>query len=165
MQGILYIRFTFRASEPAVNYRISRFLHPIIHLGFGIEFQQPAIIAEALAQAATHDPYLNPLLFEAEKIANARKSSAAKTNLLAILEDIQADPAMRDACSFGQKARTIEDGILVHAKDEMTEYCGRYFVDPDGLEMKTAEMMDFGGWWSLFLEKSLPCMLAGTERY
>ena len=26
------------------------FLHPIIHLGFGIEFNQPAIIAEALAQ-------------------------------------------------------------------------------------------------------------------
>lgn len=30
------------------------FLHPIIHLGFGVEFQQPAIIAEALAQAAVH---------------------------------------------------------------------------------------------------------------
>jgi hypothetical protein len=31
------------------------FLHPIIHLGFGVEFRQPAIIAEALAQAAVHD--------------------------------------------------------------------------------------------------------------
>ena len=27
----------------------------MIHLGFGIEFNQPAIIAEALAQAAVHD--------------------------------------------------------------------------------------------------------------
>jgi hypothetical protein len=26
--------------------------HPIIHLGLGIEFQQPGIIAEALAQLA-----------------------------------------------------------------------------------------------------------------
>lgn len=34
------------------------FLHPMIHLGFGIEFQQPAIIAEALAQAAVHDNWI-----------------------------------------------------------------------------------------------------------
>ncbi|KAG6015673.1 hypothetical protein E4U41_004579, partial [Claviceps citrina] len=29
--------------------------HPVIHLGLGIEFEQPAIVAEALAQAAAHD--------------------------------------------------------------------------------------------------------------
>ena len=34
------------------------FLHPIIHLGFGVEFKQPAIIAEALAQAAVHDNWI-----------------------------------------------------------------------------------------------------------
>ena len=31
---------------------LTGFLHPLIHLGFGIEFEQPAIVAEALAQAA-----------------------------------------------------------------------------------------------------------------
>ena len=30
-------------------------LHPIIHLGFGVEFEQPIIMAEALAQAPVHD--------------------------------------------------------------------------------------------------------------
>ena len=34
------------------------FLHPIIHLGFGVEFKQPAIIAEALAEAAVHDNWI-----------------------------------------------------------------------------------------------------------
>src|SRR5579871_6097848 len=45
----------------------SGFLHPLIHLGFGIEFKQPAIIAEALAQAAVHDNWIRPLYFESEK--------------------------------------------------------------------------------------------------
>lgn len=38
------------------------FLHPMIHLGFGVEFQQPAIIAEALAQAAVHDNWIGYVL-------------------------------------------------------------------------------------------------------
>ncbi|KAI1982359.1 hypothetical protein LOZ55_000136 [Ophidiomyces ophidiicola] len=33
-------------------------LHPFIHLGFGLEFKQPAIVAQALAQAAVHESTL-----------------------------------------------------------------------------------------------------------
>ncbi|KAJ6150072.1 hypothetical protein N7471_001271 [Penicillium samsonianum] len=33
-------------------------VHPIIHLGFGIEFKQPDIAAHALAQASVHKDYL-----------------------------------------------------------------------------------------------------------
>ena len=43
------------------------FLHPIIHLGFGVEFKQPAVIAEALAQAAVHSSWIGDLLLPAEK--------------------------------------------------------------------------------------------------
>ena len=135
------------------------FLHSIIHLGFGIEFHQPAIIAEALAQAATHDPYLNPLLFDAEKMANARRSLTTKRTLIAILEDIQADPKMHGACSFAQSARTIEDGILVNAREGMTEYCSQYSIKPEELEMRTAEMMNFGGWSTPFPEDLLGHLL------
>jgi len=39
------------------------FLHPMIHLGFGVEFKQPAIIAEALAQAAVHDNWIGYVLW------------------------------------------------------------------------------------------------------
>ena len=135
------------------------FLHPIIHLGFGVEFQQPSIVAEALAQAVTHDPYLNPLLFEAERLANARRSSTSGKSLVAILDEIQEDPKMRGACAFGQDARTVEDGILVRAAKEMTEYCGRYFVEAEELEMRVAEMMNFGGRLSLLLREPFSRML------
>lgn len=129
------------------------FLHPIIHLGFGVEFQQPSIVAEALAQAVTHDPYLNPLLFKAERVANARRSPMKRKSLVEILDEIQEDPKMRGACAFGQDARSIEDGILVRAAEEMTEYCGRYVVEAEELEMRVAEMMDFGGESSLFFRE------------
>ncbi len=39
------------------------FLHPMIHLGFGVEFKQPAIIAEALAQAAVHENWIGYVLW------------------------------------------------------------------------------------------------------
>ena len=43
------------------------FLHPIIHVGFGVEFEQPAIVAEALAQAAVHDTWISKFLVPCEK--------------------------------------------------------------------------------------------------
>ncbi|OAG24889.1 hypothetical protein CC77DRAFT_1027643 [Alternaria alternata] len=46
-------------------------LHPLIHLGFGVEFEQPAIIAEALALAAVHDDWDAARLIESETIAKA----------------------------------------------------------------------------------------------
>jgi hypothetical protein len=29
--------------------------HPIIHVGFGVEFEQPSIVAEGLTHCVTHD--------------------------------------------------------------------------------------------------------------
>ena len=48
----------FKGDERTDNMLVRMFggvLHPIVHLGSGIEFEQPAIIAKALAQAAVHD--------------------------------------------------------------------------------------------------------------
>ncbi len=42
-------------------------LHPLIHFGSGIEFSQPAFLAEALAQTAIHPKYLDPYFFQADE--------------------------------------------------------------------------------------------------
>src|SRR6202012_2645784 len=44
-------------------------LHPLIHLGFGLEFKQPAIIAEALSQAAVHENWVSPILWKCEELS------------------------------------------------------------------------------------------------
>ena len=116
------------------------FLHPIIHLGFGIEFGQPAIIAEALAQAALHNNYLFPFYTGAEKLAS--KSEGAKSETLAsLLDQIRADKKLSTAAHWTD-GNKIRDGILQRAPQEMIEYASRWTVSADDLEEKTAEMIN-----------------------
>jgi hypothetical protein len=72
---------------------ITGYLHPLIHLGFGIDFGQPAIVAEALAQAAVHSPWIGPLLLGAEKAA-AEDPKPSKS-LVELLEEIQIDEELK----------------------------------------------------------------------
>ena len=41
-------------NSPTMELILIGYLHPVIHLGFGIEFKQPAVIAEGLGQTAIH---------------------------------------------------------------------------------------------------------------
>ncbi|MCJ1417686.1 hypothetical protein MMC32_004030 [Xylographa parallela] len=115
----------------------SGFLHPIIHLGFGVEFKQPAIVAEALAQAAAHDKWLTPFFLESEKKAKA--SSQPSKSLVELLDSIRADKKLSSAAHWDDDNK-IRDGILVRAKDEMIKYASQWTAKPEELEEKTAEM-------------------------
>ena len=115
---------------------IPGFLHPIIHLGFGVEFKQPAIIAEALAEAAVHDSWINAFFFESEKASTAGKNGKS---FVTLLDKIRADKKLSSAAHWTD-GNKIRDGILVRAKDEMIEYASQWSVSADDLEEKTAEM-------------------------
>jgi len=112
------------------------FLHPIIHLGFGVEFEQPVIVAEALAQAAAHDNWMSPFLLGAEKAA---ASSSDSTSLVVLLDEIRDDQKLSTAAHWddGNKMR---DGILARAPNEMVKYASKFRVKDQELEAKTAEM-------------------------
>ncbi|KAL8804190.1 MAG: hypothetical protein Q9182_002732 [Xanthomendoza sp. 2 TL-2023] len=126
-----------RADEILVRM-FTGFLHPIIHLGFGIEFNQPAIIAEALAQAAVHVDWIGPYLSGVEKAAAGTVSSKP---LVDILDQIRADSKLRNAAHWDEHdANKLFDGILGRAPQEMTKYAAQWRVDGDELESKTAEM-------------------------
>ncbi|KAF2448756.1 hypothetical protein P171DRAFT_428775 [Karstenula rhodostoma CBS 690.94] len=118
------------------------FLHPIIHLGFGVEFRQPAIIAEALAQAAVHDSWMLPFFLDAEKAANASDAKARDTKtIVQLLSDIRADKKLSSAAHWND-GNKIRDGILKRAPDEMLKYASQYVIDESQLEEKTAEMIN-----------------------
>ena len=119
------------------------FLHPIIHLGFGIEFKQPAIVAEALAQAAVHDGWIASFLRGAEKAANDIGNPTTKS-LVGLLDDIRADKKLSTAAHW-EDGNKIRDGILGRAKDEMLKYASQWSVSADQLEEKTAEMTNAAG--------------------
>lgn len=119
-------------------------LHPVIHLGFGIEFNQPAIIAEALAQTATHDDWIGPLfLLPAEKAAGGIGKPGKKT-LLEILQEIRADTKVVNSVQWPD-GNKIRDGVLKRAPDEMIEHAAKFTVSPDQLEEKLAEMINTVG--------------------
>ncbi len=125
--------------QPSLTNR-KGFLHPIIHLGFGVEFKQPAIIAEGLAQAAVHDNWIGPLLLAAEKASSADKSKS----MVEILDEIRADKKLSTAAHWDD-ADKIRDGLITRAPDEMIEYASQRTVRSDELEAKTAEMINAAG--------------------
>jgi len=112
------------------------FLHPIIHLGFGVEFEQPVIVAEALAQAAAHDNWITSFLLGAEKTAAL---SSHSTSLVVLLDEIRARQKLSTAAHWDD-GNKIRDGILARAPDEMIKYASQFRVKEQELEAKTAEM-------------------------
>lgn len=111
------------------------FLHPIIHTGFGLEFQQPCIVAEGLAEAAAHGNWLLPYFIEAEK----RAASAPSATLPELLDAIRNDKKL-SAAAHWDDSNKIQDGILARASEEMLKYASQFKVSPEELEEKTAEM-------------------------
>ena len=125
------------------------FLHPMIHLGFGVEFKQPAIVAEALAQAAVHDSWIGSFMLDAEKAA---ASNGKGKPMVELLDEVRADKKLSSAAHWDDSNK-IRDGILVRAPDEMLRIAAKWKVLPGAIIEKTAEMtnVSFALWGHFFM--------------
>ena len=126
-------------SDDMLGRLFAIFLHPIIHLGFGLEFNQPAIVCEALAEAAVHPDWMNPLLLDAEKAA--KSAGPGKKNLPELLEEIRQDEKLSTAALWEDDSQ-IKDGVMKRAYEELIKYISQWTVDPHNLDQKTAEMIN-----------------------
>ncbi|KAL4901850.1 hypothetical protein BDW74DRAFT_159056 [Aspergillus multicolor] len=116
-------------------------LHPIIHLGFGIEFNQPAIIAEALAQTAVHEEWTGPrFLFPAEEKAGGIGRKGEKS-MLQLLEEAKGNEKLKNSVRF-EDGNKLRDGVLKRAGEEMIEIARQYRVSAEQADEKYAEMLD-----------------------
>ena len=115
--------------------------HPIIHLGFGIEFELTSIIAEGLAQAASHDHQgTDPFFIDAEKLAN--DSAYEKHNLVDLFKEARANETIRTAAHWDDFAVSkMKVGVLGRSLKEMTQLAAKFRVAPEELEERTAEMI------------------------
>lgn len=141
--------FCFKGDERADDMLVrlhAGFLHPMIHLGFGVEFKQPAIIAEALAEAAVHDSWIGLFMLHAEKTA---ASSGEGKPMVELLDEVRADKKLSSAAHW-EDSNKIRDGILVRAPEEMIRIAAKWKVMPGAVIAKTAEMTNV----SCFLEVS-----------
>ena len=127
-----FIHFSHAFSHPNTG-----FLHPLIHLGFGIEFNQPAIIAEALAQTCVHDTWISPYLLKCEVASTISTSKI----LPQLIDEIRADKKLSLAARW-EDGNKIRDGVLVRAPEEMINYAKQWTVSESQLDEKTAEMIN-----------------------
>ncbi|KAL1847997.1 hypothetical protein Daus18300_013757 [Diaporthe australafricana] len=116
-------------------------VHPLIQLMYGLEWKQPAVVAEALAETCVHGiEGLDQLLLPSE--SDTTQSSREKPRMKPILDifkDIIADLRF-DGATLLSDASKIQDGILKRAKEPMLSILRQVHIEDDELEERTAEM-------------------------
>lgn len=129
--------------------------HSLIHLGLGIEFAQPSIIAEALAQAAIHPSLDTDWFFETTERIAAGESGQTLANipggktLVEIASSIRSSEAIRKAGLTPGIATMKQKNLLFKqtAGAEITALAARWRVrSASELDRKTAESISFSAY-------------------
>ena len=128
-------------------------LHSLIQLGFGIEFEQPAIIAESLAEAAVHADELEPYLKAVDaKVAKEEKHDSE--HLSKLYEELRANRKIVGSTTY-ENAFAFGQDIFNNAKDEMVSIAARYRVSEDELEERMKEAVNVNGTSPSYLSVAL----------
>jgi hypothetical protein len=118
--------------------------HPIIHLGLGIEFQQAALVAEALAQAAAHDnSNIGTLFRNAEAEAAIVYPTAKPKPMIQLIHEVRANDTIRNAPRWTDFGNKMRDGIIGRAGEAMQSMAAQFRIRNDEKELarRTAEMI------------------------
>lgn len=113
------------------------FLHPIIQLMYGVEWEQPAIVAEALAEASVHKNQLGDFFKEAEN--NAKNAKTPMPEIMDLIEEIRGREKLVNSVQM-KDSNKVFDGVLKRAPGEMMEVVSKVKVLPAELDERTAEM-------------------------
>jgi hypothetical protein len=136
------------------------FYHPLIHFGYGVEFEQPAVVVEALAQAAVHGDWMSGFARRLDLLEEG-KDGSKPTPLVELLGEARASRALRESVRE-EDANKIRDGILKRAPEEMFEVVRKWWVlrtgEDDGaggrkatqrdVERATAEMINAAAYFA-----------------
>ena len=124
--------------------------HPIIHLGFGIEFELPAIIAEGLAQAAVHDSAnIEGFFHQSEDLAAAAAASGTPSkSLLSLYNEVRATDKIRTAAKVQEGPVRVRDGVIGRAGAEIAALTAQWRVThtEEALQRATAEAINLAAY-------------------
>lgn len=145
------------------------FIHPLIQLGFGIEFDLPFLSCEALAMACTQfDEDVFPLLLRADDLAKTREDHQS---LVEITDICAADQDLLDAAMMHPLEFMSIKGPVGTQPEKMLEYASRYSVHEDEIAFRSAELCNATcksrecGIIRTIADKCLPAfMMAGAQR-
>lgn len=151
------------AAEDLLVRLFAGLLHPLIQLLYGMEWRQPAIVAEALAQACVHQPMLRELLLSAERNANGSYEAGSRENMpriVELLKEAKADERISTATSASDEPLYI-DRLSKNAPDEVLKILSKVKVWPEEVEERTAEMFDA----SMFMAAAATFHPAKTNKF
>lgn len=139
--------YLFSGTEAAEDLLVRLYagvLHPLIQLMYAMEWKQPAIVAEALAQTCVHNANLKDELFAAERRAAeayGRTSGARMPSIASLLREVRGQPRLAKGLKF-EDGYSLRDTVFRRAGDEMLQILSKVKVRPDEVEERTAEMFD-----------------------
>lgn len=117
--------------------------HSLIHLGLGVEFQLPSIVAEGLAQAATDASFGMEAFFrDCEELIAKSESALPRKSLAELLYEVHANETTRHGARWEDAGVSkIKAGVLGRAREQMVLLASQFRVDPEALEQRTVEMI------------------------
>ncbi|KAL2751793.1 hypothetical protein ACRALDRAFT_213747 [Sodiomyces alcalophilus JCM 7366] len=117
--------------------------HPIIHLGLGVEFEQPSIIAEALAQAITHPVSGIPdCLLATSEIADQAKGGRMDLSLIELFNTARENDVIFRGPRWEDMTLKMKDGVLGRSREAIVRLAAQFRVDPSDLERRAAESLN-----------------------
>ncbi|ERS95634.1 hypA-like protein [Sporothrix schenckii 1099-18] len=133
------------AAEDLRTRLFAGFLHPLIQLMYGIEWGEPAIVAQGLAQAAIHKHQgLDDVLYSMEKAADAEKAkTTGHVSILSLFQEVAQSPQLSSAAHWDDPNK-MRNGVLARALNEMVAVAAKVSVPAteEGLAARTAEMAE-----------------------
>ncbi|KAH8772633.1 HypA protein [Diaporthe sp. PMI_573] len=139
--------YLFSGTEGAEDLLVRLYagvLHPLLQLMYAMEWKQPAIVAEALAQTCVHHANLKEELFEAETRANeiyGRAPGARMPSIASLLREVREQPKLGKELKWDD-GYSFRNTVFDRAGEEMLEIMSKVKVRPDEVEERTAEMFD-----------------------
>ncbi|KAG8158869.1 hypothetical protein KVR01_011312 [Diaporthe batatas] len=137
--------YLFSGTEGAEDLLVRLYagvLHPLLQLMYGMEWAQPAIVAEALAQTCVHHANFKKELFAAERRADEDYGAEARMpSIVSLLREVRDQPRLRKELKF-EAGYSLRDTVFNRAGDEMLEIMSKVKVRPDEVDERTAEMFD-----------------------
>lgn len=138
-----------RNADHILSRMYEQAFHSLIHLGLGVEFQQPIIIAEALAQAATDvDSGVTDFFRNAEHKAEQAGHASKERRLVDLLDDARANDKIRTAPRWDDFILKMKNGVLGRSGKEIAELAAQFRVSPESLERRTAEMLSCAAYFA-----------------
>ncbi|EWC47454.1 hypothetical protein DRE_00422 [Drechslerella stenobrocha 248] len=107
---------------------VAGFLHPWIHLGYGIEFEQPAIIAEGLAQTAVHDMWPAVYLQRCQSEAVASHTSPENATMKSLFQEAYGSTKLRESTKWSDPQKN--KAVYANALDEMVALAAKWYIPP-----------------------------------